>query len=718
MRGTIGLAVFAAVCGARVGMAGPLWSVGSGLTNSALRAVAHGTVGAQDLYVMVGDFQTIFTSTDGNAWSSVKGQGMGGALYGVAYGTTPPGQGLFVAVGEDETGAGTILDSTDGKNWTAATYTAAPNGRLKAVAYGVANGQAQFVAVGDNGVIITSVDGRNWSSPASYAPGADTRDSLAAVASGNGRFVAVGYTNGESFYWDGTGAWSQGGSGLGGLNTGTGSDFTGVAFGNGQFVAVDYGGGIDTSPDGNTWLETAAVYGKGSAGLSAIAYGNGLFVAVGENGGIFASRTGSCNWIQIESDTTEPLYGIAYGSGAFVAAGAAPGGENGSGTALNSTLAGIQAQPPQMNWTLAQYAMGVADTNDTLTGIAWGTDRFVAVGSDQSAAATNFLSPDGIQWVQGGSGLNDSPTGVAYGNGRFVAVDDSGATYTSSDGSTWTAQPGNSTGLSGVAYGGGAFVAVGAGGHVLTAPSVPSGNLSWTPVDSGAGVNLNGIAYASGQYLGFAAVGDNGTIITSYGLGAAGTWTVQNSNPGYNLYGVTYGSGKYAAVGDAGTILYSTDATTWTMADYNVTMADSKASGNALRCVAYGNGQFVAVGDNGWTVISPDGTHWIGQSSATVNDLSSIIYRRGGFIAVGASGTILESIAPGLTIARLPTGSVQITVAGGAEQVCQIESSPDLVTWNVLETVALNNYGAWQSTAFPATSASLFYRAIATPACP
>jgi hypothetical protein len=75
----------------------------------------------------------------GTTWTRRISQG--NHLRGVAY-----GDGLFVAVGND----GTILTSPDGVNWT--VQTSGTDHSLHGVTYG--NGL--FVAVGDNGTILTS----------------------------------------------------------------------------------------------------------------------------------------------------------------------------------------------------------------------------------------------------------------------------------------------------------------------------------------------------------------------------------------------------------------------------------------------------------------------------------------------------------------------------------------------------------------------------------
>ena len=152
----------------------------------------------------------------------------------------------------------------------------------------------------------------------------------------------------------------------------------------------------------------------------------------------------------------------------------------------------------------------------------------------------------------------------------------------------------------------------------------------------------------------FVAVGNSGTILTS---SDGTTWTSRTSGTTNNLYGVTYGNSTFVTVGQSGTILTSTDGTTWT----------SRTSGtsNSLSGVTYGNGSFVTVGysisssststsDNSTptittvksttTLTSSDGVTWTLRDSGTSNELrGSITYGNGLFVTVGWEGTILTS---------------------------------------------------------------------------
>ena len=138
--------------------------------------------------------------------------------------------------------------------------------------YGIAHGGGKFVAVGENGTILTSSDGETWTTP----------------------------------------------------RTGFLANFSGVAHGSGQFVAVA-GSTIYTSSDGAAWTKQR----KGSGiraenytnhRLNTVSYINNKFFALGDQGTILTSSNGT-SWKTQTSGTSNPLYGITHGRGQFVVVG-------------------------------------------------------------------------------------------------------------------------------------------------------------------------------------------------------------------------------------------------------------------------------------------------------------------------------------------------------------------------------------------------------------
>lgn len=162
--------------------------------------------------------------------------------------------------------------------------------------------------------------------------------------------------------------------------------------------------------------------------------------------------------------------------------------------------------------------------------------------------------------------------------------------------------------------------------------SVPGGSALWA------------IAYGSG---GFVTVGTGGTILTS---SDGSTWSARASGTNAWLVGVVFGGNQYVAVGDSGTVLVSPDGSTWTR-------VEQSATSERLNNVTYGAGAYVAVGEGGAIITSPDARTWTARASGVTgwlrglawvekNDLSSNILPRvfpAGFVATGEGGAILSS---------------------------------------------------------------------------
>ena len=145
-------------------------------------------------FIAIGANGTIITSVDGVIWSNIP-LVTTNTLYGITN-----GNGRYVAVGA----AGTVISSTDGINWQT-SLTSSPLPDLKGVVFGapqlaylysIQNGYnisnlpaATFVAVGVNGILLTSLDGITWTT---QNPLPST--SLNAVTYGH-QFIAVGDGN-------------------------------------------------------------------------------------------------------------------------------------------------------------------------------------------------------------------------------------------------------------------------------------------------------------------------------------------------------------------------------------------------------------------------------------------------------------------------------------------------------------------------------------------
>ncbi|HVU99751.1 MAG TPA: hypothetical protein VHH88_00215, partial [Verrucomicrobiae bacterium] len=167
-----------------------------------------------------------------------------------------------------------------------------------------------YVAVGDLGTILTSVDGAHWERRAS-----GVSDMLRDCAYGAGTYVAVGdfgavWTSTDLVNWTPQYA-------------GTFYRLNGVTFAGGQFVAVGEQTTILTSPDGVTWTQRSS----GDWDLFDITYGNGSYAAVGGNAGnansspaaVILTSTDGQFWTRRVVAYSSPVVSVAFGEGRFAA---------------------------------------------------------------------------------------------------------------------------------------------------------------------------------------------------------------------------------------------------------------------------------------------------------------------------------------------------------------------------------------------------------------
>jgi len=215
-------------------------------------------------------------SQDGLAWTDfVEVDPNGGdddnLLRGVGY-----GDGMFVAVGG--AGAALTLRSLDGSAWESIAND------LGNFVSDVAWQDGTFVAAGGNGLRARPLDaGGSWQDAAPSYSG-----HFRAIAAGDGIFVAVGHTYGDSMIGlsststDGA-TWTT--ETTFGAPMGGGS----IAFGDGVFVARDGSGAIRTSTAG-TWGEPVAQ----QQGEGRVIRAGGVFITSGTDG--FFSSTDGAQW--------------------------------------------------------------------------------------------------------------------------------------------------------------------------------------------------------------------------------------------------------------------------------------------------------------------------------------------------------------------------------------------------------------------------------------
>jgi hypothetical protein len=268
----------------------------------------------------------------------------------------------------------------------------------------VTSGAGKFVAVGDEGVIVTSTDGTAWSEPVSGTP-----SNLVGVTFGGSQFVAVGARGTVLTSPDGT-TWTS-------RSAPVSADFQAVAFGQGVFVAVGWSLTILTSTDGVTWTETYS----GAGVWQSVAFTGGEFVAVNRVGGVIVSAN-AIDW-------TLAVAGNTTGDTGLCAVADGPGGDvlalDYSGQVKLSSDASARSFTVEADLWSASVVESCDVIDDAGTWVATSTDGEVEASPDGKtwspipglgAAALRSLTFDGTHVV--GVGANGAVLNVSCSAGK------------------------------------------------------------------------------------------------------------------------------------------------------------------------------------------------------------------------------------------------------------------------------------------------------------
>ncbi|MFO1448469.1 MAG: hypothetical protein U1F61_09960 [Opitutaceae bacterium] len=602
------------------------------------------------------------------------------------------GGGLWIAVGSN----GVVLSSSNAVNWT--TQNSGSTQGLRGAAYGA----GRFVVVGTNGTILTSPDAVTWTPRTS-----GVSSNLYGVTFSGTLFVAVGVDGVIVTSPDGT-TWTRRPSDPSGINVPFA--LLGITFGNGLYVIAGSEGTILTSPDAIAWTKRTS----GTAlWLYGAAFGNGRYMVVGDNGLVLESTNGT-NWTVVDVvwptdgsfEITESLQGVTFGGGGFVAVGfhgsiiRGTGGAGGAfqvalqGNTTSGIYAGVGFNGSQFLAVGDDGAMATSPTGTfwtgtlptsvtQLNGVTTNGTASLVVASTPFQTGLTYFSTDGIVWNARARFYPQYAT--AFGAGTFVTA--GGDLATSTDGVTWvdrTLPAGGSISLRGVVYGGGQFVAVGTGGMILTSPT----GATWTQRTSGTTFDLLGVTYANGLFV---AVGAPSALTTAVNLIRTSpdgvVWTARNSGLGnVTLRSVTYGGGLFVAVGAGG---YSTspDGLTWT--------ARNPISTHSYNSIVYSTSRFTAVANGGAVYVSPDGLAWSSRSSGTNANLNGIALIGTQLLAVGSGEVLARSLSANSAPPVITTQPVSATVTAG--QTAQFGFAASGVPTPTLQWQQSSDSGAsWQ----------------------
>jgi RHS repeat-associated protein len=274
----------------------------------------------------------------------------------------------------------------------------------------------EFVAVGNNGVIMTSPDGINWSYQTS-----NTSENLYGISYDNNRgyFVVVGDNGTVLYRYYYSTAWTEISPGINNTLYCVAVDIAGMA--DEEIVVAGANGTIFTTghPSNPYWTDRSVNISQTFYGAH---YSHGDYILVGAGGVLFTSHWGSI-WTNRASGTSQTLRGVAMSYPIFVAV-----GDNGV----------ILTCEDRINWN---WTSRTSTINTSLQGVAYGINEknvvFVAVGKKGKI----LTSPGGIVWTSRSSGVRNDLYGVTYSrtNDRFVAVGQGVILYSDCDSSSGSA---------------------------------------------------------------------------------------------------------------------------------------------------------------------------------------------------------------------------------------------------------------------------------------
>jgi hypothetical protein len=448
-----------------------------------------------------------------------------------------------VAVGDN----GAVYTSADGRAWQ--RQSTPFNDWLRSVAYGTPGGIGMFVTVGEAGFVAASSDGVHWQTQTRLTTG-----NLNRAAWFSGEFWALGDV-GAAFESSSGKTWQPAATGATNiLNAFAGWDSMRLVAGDEEVrlrgAKPPWSNELDVSKASPPPVWTY---------LSASADTNS-FLLCGRTGmmveGVLATNN-STAWFPISDSLRNWLWDIKRFPNLYLAVGDL--------ATLLSSLDGITWQaelPPD------------AATNSIFLGVGGKTNLAVAVGNagtiitsldgqvtvistnTDGTLATNLVSTLGISWqaVLPRPTTNDLQ-GVTVFNNQVVVSGGSGTILTSSNALVWQAQKTPTTSfLSSLEPFPGGLVAVGRGGTILTSPDA----VRWTARSTHTTNWIYRVRYLGGKLI---ATGQNGTILTSTD---GAVWSAQNSGSSHWLNDVQWIDNLYFVVGDQGTVLTSPDASTWT----------------------------------------------------------------------------------------------------------------------------------------------------------
>lgn len=401
---------------------GKRWTRSLSHTSSHLTDVVYGNGG----FVVVGQDRTALWSSDGVVWkeSNLNLRFVEARL------TFTNGKFVAYGMGFDWD---TVSESTNGQDWAATKI----DGAGLFENYVLPDGT---IATIDREGIRLSADRKTWRTVPSLEPygGLIPDGTETFVQSSSGQLVKV---------------MASGNTQVVGKSHRTG--LRSIAEGPGTVVATSQTGQVFVSRD---WTEWQQISDPTDIDLRSVASGAGRVVAVGWNG-VSGSSVNGAQWQFTRLGADTQLTRVEFDGSGFVAVGGQVVDKN--------SVPIVMTTPDGRNWTTTQLpGRGVV-----LRGVAFDGKTTVTVGDK----GLIFRSQKPGLWEQQTAATGQNLAGIAYGNQRWVAVGLDNTILTSADGSEWSlAQTPfdayvwkNEIDFLNVRFLGGRFVVVGTGGAVL-----------------------------------------------------------------------------------------------------------------------------------------------------------------------------------------------------------------------------------------------------------
>ena len=272
---------------------------------------------------------------------------------------------------------------------------------------------------------------------------------------------------------------------------------------------------------------------------------------------------------------------------------------------------------------------------------------------------------DPIYNWKGTSGIttNYEIKSITYGN-IFVGVGTSSLLVESVDGISWSNSSigyGNTISFNSVAFAGtNTYVAVGQTGKIITTTGIGTTLSSWIDCklinstinfvgvpdiqDSTYNGEFKDISYSSSKNT-FVVVGkisnydQKSPIFTAVGIGTT-QFFEQNKTNIKNLNSITNNNSTFVAVGDDGTIYYSSNLEVWSIIGDLL-----KPTTQNLNKVIWDGTKFIAVGNNGSVITSLSGNAWSSQTNVNItNNLTNINYYDGVYVVLDDNGNLYYSL--------------------------------------------------------------------------